>query len=69
MDKILEFGKAHKDGELLSYVCPFCGYTFKNWVRTFNKITTQINCPACKNNIKTRDKKSRKAGIRAREQG
>ena len=59
MNKILEFGKAHKDGQLLSYVCTFCKYEFKHWVRTVSgngkhNLTTQIRCPACKNNLKTR---------------
>ena len=55
-------GKAKKD--ILSYICPWCGYNFKHYVtKSGNQKkhdgSTQIVCPTCNKFIKTYKNKKR----------
>jgi len=35
------------------YSCNYCGRNFKKKVGCYNKVSTQVECPFCKNILKT----------------
>ena len=42
-----------KDKKELKYLCGYCGHKFTQLVGTFNKVSSQVVCPACGNFLKT----------------